>query len=261
MKKEILQYFKTNRSFSAGVALYMKYGINNAFKKTLNLQGETRLNKELLFEELRRIAEIPQHEFKAILNKPVEKPVMVIVQDNIDDASKETDIRKIELPEMVKKSIKLRDEFPFIKSDTCPRELKILVADMLTAYDNYVAAHQQLFTVGNYEEALVTVAATVENYIENRAIWDELNHFKINGVVLGVHPIFQQNEKFAELRNLTTQDLYQRKATLYNAIARKRKQLTDEKDKKPELTKQREDSLAEKEAEYKEVLRLLNINE
>ena len=262
MKKEILQYLKTDRSFSAGVALYMKYGINNAFKKTLNLQGETRLNKDLLLEELRKIAQIPQQEFNAILNKPVEKPVLVVLKNDIPDVDPgETDIRKVELPEMVKKSIKLRDEFPFLKNPECPNELKVLVADMLTNYDQYVLAHEELFTAEGNTEALAAVAATVENYIENRAIWDELNHYKVNGTVLGVHPIFKQNEQFAELRKLTTQDLYKRKATLYNAMARVKKQLKDEAEAKPELTKQRQDSLAEKEAEYKEVLRLLNINE
>lgn len=259
MKKEIIQYLKTDRSFSAGVALYMKYGINNAFKKTLNLQGETRLNKDLLLEELRKLAVITLQELNIILSKPVEKYVPELVV--IPDGPKETDIRKIELPEMVKKSIKLRDEFPFLKNHECPNELKVLVADMLTNYDQYVLAHEELFTAEGNTEALAAVAATVENYIENRAIWDELNHYKVNGTVLGVHPIFSRNEQFEALKQLTTQDLYKRKSTLYNAMARVKKQLKDEAEAKPELTKQRQDSLAEKEAEYKEVLRLLNINE
>jgi len=95
------------------------------------------------------------------------------------------------VPVDIKRAIKLRDEFPFLKEADCPAELKILVADMLTAYETYKAAHETLFTVQGEEELLDTVKEVVEKFIENREIWDELNYYKENKEVLGKHVIFK----------------------------------------------------------------------
>lgn len=257
MKNEISNFFKTDRTFDKGVALYMKYGISVGLKKTLNLQGYSKYNQDVLFEQLRSMAEINQVDFQIMLSKPVEKVILKVVEPEKEPEVTPTSLN--EVPLHIKKTIRLRDEFPFLSSPDCPPELKILVSDMLTAYDNYVEAHKDLFEADDNESALKAVAATVENYLENQSIWDELNHYKATGEILGKHLIFQQNTVLQELQKLTIPELYKRKSTLYNAIARKKKQLKDED--KPELTKQRQDSLTEKETEFKEVLRLLNINE
>jgi hypothetical protein len=73
MKKDILNYFRTDRTYKVGVALYMLYGNRVSFKKQLNIQSETKEMKETLFEELRAIAGIEHKEFQAILKTPVKK--------------------------------------------------------------------------------------------------------------------------------------------------------------------------------------------
>ena len=40
-----------------------------------------------------------------------------------------------EAPETVRKAIRFREEFPFLRQPDCPDELKVLVADMFSAYD------------------------------------------------------------------------------------------------------------------------------
>ena len=73
MKNEIINWFKHDRSFVSGVALFHKFGKNLHLKALFNRQGETKYNTDLLHEELRRIAGISQDELKSLLSKPVRK--------------------------------------------------------------------------------------------------------------------------------------------------------------------------------------------
>ncbi len=75
MKQQILNWLKTDRSYDKGVALYQQYGKSLSLKAILNRQGETPYNKGLLFEELRKLAEIDQDELRHILSLPVQKEV------------------------------------------------------------------------------------------------------------------------------------------------------------------------------------------
>lgn len=49
-----------------------------------------------------------------------------------------------EAPETVRKAIRFREEFPFLRQPDCPDELKVLVADMFSAYDLYQESHRML---------------------------------------------------------------------------------------------------------------------
>jgi hypothetical protein len=44
---------------------------------------------------------------------------------------------------------------------------------------------------------------TVENYLENRKIWAELEHYKKTGAILGEHEIFERRRKEKELAQLS----------------------------------------------------------
>ena len=96
-----------------------------------------------------------------------------------DEANYYDDLAK--LPAKVKEAVKLRDEFPFLKEKDCPVELKSLVTDMVSAYDNYKAAHEKMFTAENDEELNAAAQDVVLNVLENASIWDELNHYKTTG--------------------------------------------------------------------------------
>ena len=86
----------------------------------------------------------------------------------------------------------LRNEFPFLAEPGCPEEFKILVADMITAHSRYMKGHDRLFEVANKDNATCFAAAreTVENYIDNREMWEELEHYKKTGEILGKHRVF-----------------------------------------------------------------------
>lgn len=92
---------------------------------------------------------------------------------------------------------KLRDDFPFLKEEDCPLELKALVTDKINAYEEYVVAHNQLLKHANKEIELSEeqvqelTKKSVEAFELNREIYEELNYYRANGKVLGKHPIFK----------------------------------------------------------------------
>ncbi|MEL6919183.1 MAG: hypothetical protein AAFO99_15815 [Bacteroidota bacterium] len=49
-----------------------------------------------------------------------------------------------DLPKKVKASIRLREQFPFLREKDCPDSLKLLVSDMITSYEDFVANQPKL---------------------------------------------------------------------------------------------------------------------
>jgi hypothetical protein len=136
------------------------------------------------------------------------------------------------VPDNVKRSIKLREEFPFLASKTCPEVLKILVNDMLTAYETYIVGHQKLVESANESDMLALSESVVENYLENREIWDELNHYKENNELLGKHAIFAWMDRKAEIEAMQNAELVKLRDQLTNKIPRTKKQIVDEPEHK-----------------------------
>lgn len=180
---------------------------------------------------------------------------------NILNALSELKKEKIvqSVPFEVKRAFKLRDEFPFLKSKECPGILKELVADMLTAYDNYVEGHQKM--VESMDDELVKGLSqdVVENYLENRMIWEELTYYKQNKEILGKHPLFAWTKRREEIRSMNTADLVKLKSQLENKIPRTKKLITDEPDHKE--TANRQERVAEFEHELTEVKQLLGLGD
>jgi len=73
MKEEILRYFRYDRSYDGGVSLYMKYGNKIGLKKQFNVQPESEHLQNVLFEELRALAEIDPSVFRVLVSVPVAK--------------------------------------------------------------------------------------------------------------------------------------------------------------------------------------------
>ncbi len=128
---------------------------------------------------------------------------------------------------------------------------------MLTAYDNYKQAHACLFTAGTQLEIHQASREAVENYLENRMIWKELNHYKENGVILGEHPIFDRMRRVDEIRKLNVMDLVKfRNKQMYNHWRIKSNLEHDPNHKETHRRRQRMKLL---EQELSEVNRLLNL--
>ena len=138
----------------------------------------------------------------------------------------------------------------------CPPELKILVADMLTAYDNYKQGHAGLFAAQTLADLLQASRGTVENYLENRLIWKELNHYKENGSMLCQHPIFAWIKRTDEIRQMNTPDLVTLKINHTSNIDRNKGYIR--KQPNHPLTLKRQERIKEMEQELKEVNRQLN---
>ena len=268
MKHEILKWIEADKSFDTGVRLYQKYGKNIGFKTVLNRQGYSKHNEGVLHEELRKLTDLSHAEFVAYFKAPIKNIPAPAVENKKPELPVERELDLTELPteelikkvpEEVKKTIRLRDDFPFLKSTDCPAEFKILVADMISAYENYKSAHAALFAPDNEDKLTEIAASVVENYIENRMIWDELEYYKANAEIFGAHPIFAELERFKELRSLSTADLYKKMENLRIGILKDKKKISE--DPENVLQSKWREALSRKESDMSEVKRILNINE
>lgn len=154
-------------------------------------------------------------------------------------------------PDDVKTSIKLRDEFPFLSEADCPDKFKILIADKMTAYENYKASRediQKLLEAGASEEELFEKGKqAVENFELNLDIYDELNHYKEHKQILGKHPIFKEEMLQAQVDAYSTKDLIKTQRNLRSYISRETKVLDkmEDSDDKTALTQKVADWTAE----------------
>lgn len=113
----------------------------------------------------------------------------------------------------------IRVEFPFLNEKDCPDELKILVADKITAWNKYleIQEHIQKAEAGEVVENADTLAIlakeAIEAFDENQKIYDELNCYQTTGKVLGVHPIFKKLQLSREVETMTADELIKYKAS------------------------------------------------
>lgn len=261
MTQSIIDYFTYNRSWNDGVKLYAQHGRNRAFLRKINIQGETPSNFEMLHYQLWSLTGKPEGEMIILMMQPVSQ----LSQHTATKISSKPPSAKSHIeppkPQSIQEAtrIKLREEFPFLKSENCPNILKILVSDMLTAYDNYVSAHSDLYNVTNEQDSFTVADRLISNYLENREIWEELNHYKQTGKVLGKHAVFQADKRRTELIKMNVPKLIKLRENLEMNIWRNKKKLED--DPKPHLVKQRKKRIEEYEFDLKVVKGLLNINE
>jgi hypothetical protein len=80
MKEEILNFFRTDRSYAGAVKLVLMFSPKLGLKKQLNLQEETEYLKGCAFEELRELSGIKEVEMRSILSapKPKSEPIRLI---------------------------------------------------------------------------------------------------------------------------------------------------------------------------------------
>lgn len=92
------------------------------------------------------------------------------------------------IPQPVAKMIRFRERFTFLNEPDCPDVLKVLVADMFTALGKYKEAHAALVSLpdnADLRKAAELAEKTVENYLANRDIWEELEYYRENRELLG----------------------------------------------------------------------------
>ena len=150
---------------------------------------------------------------------------------------------------------RFRKEWSFLSEPDCPPELKILAADKITAYHNYTSAHSELASCITPEECFEKAKKVIENYKQNRKILSEFAYYQEHGKTLGKHPIFSEMARIQELRTLPILELVRRKKNLEGAIWRAKNEIL--KGDKPHLQSEREERIASKTRQLREVERLI----
>lgn len=161
-----------------GAALYRRFGTNLMLKRQFAVD-RTPTSRAMLENEIRKLAGVSEHEMPylkrraAVPSASVPKPQQTPVQK--------------EIPPDEKQKIRFRERFPFLGSDDCPEVLKVLVADMFTAYGRFRESFAALQN-GNDRVMAAECESAVENYLEDRAILAELTHYRDAKTLLGHHP-------------------------------------------------------------------------
>jgi len=241
MKEEIKAWLQGPREYLQGIALYDRYGYNKVLKNVFS-RGETIANRQTLEYELGKLVGIDEQELKNMVRvakkeiiptKATEKPktyvddllLQLAGQFNVsvddlfggkspllfnDEEGKVIEALApayAQVPETMKKVIRIRETYPFLKDVNCPNEIKIMVADMFSAYDRYRDAYSALDPKNSQDENLLAASAVVENYLDNRAMWEELDYYKENGELLGKHPVFELLNLKAEIKAMSDIDV------------------------------------------------------
>lgn len=141
----------------------------------------------------------------------------------------------IETPSVEIPVIPIREEFPFLNDADCPNELKILVADKLTAWNRYKKYHAQLqkmedgTVVATNEEMAIVANEASKAFDENQKIYEELNVYKETGKILGVHPIFKKLALQREVDEMTPDQLIKFKNSSSKYFSVNKKDLAEAK--------------------------------
>lgn len=163
-------------------------------------------------------------------------------------------IAGIEQPEHSSTTIprrKFREDFPFLRNPDCPVELKILAADKITAHERYVQAHDELFDCTSLNECHQTAREAIENFMENRAIFAELDYYREHHAILGKHRIFDHLRQLRDMQKLNIVELISKRRCLESAIWRINNEI--KKGTKPHLLTEREQRRRQKETLLAEV--------
>jgi hypothetical protein len=128
---------------------------------------------------------------------------------------------------------KFRDEYPFLNEPDCPNELKILVADKLTAYKAYQAAHEKLAQANAgiitlmEDEKLELAKTATESFARSEAIKAELDHYQEKKEVLGKDPIFRQLVLEREVAEMDNEACLKFINSTVSYVSRKNKAIND----------------------------------
>lgn len=195
-RKEIISYLTGPRNFAEGVRLYGLHGQNRMLKRRFAVD-DTEFTRTLLVEELRKLAGLSDAEFRRLPRLARRQPV---VTETVPQPQKES--CNVPAPESVMRMVRFRDRYPFLKYPDCPDILKVLVADMFTAYDAYRESFERLQEMPDEAtaESMAEAEKTVTAYLNNRAIWAELDHYRDTGLILGNHPKLRDTaERYARI--------------------------------------------------------------
>lgn len=111
--------------------------------------------------------------------------------------------------------LKLREEYPFLREESTPQELKALVTDKITAWYDFAEKHAELAELAYnqdekspFAEKITELAKkAIEKFQLNADIKKELDFYKEKGKVLGIVPQLKFLKIDQELDEMSEADL------------------------------------------------------
>lgn len=172
------------------------------------------------------VDELVSPEFQERVLAMTENEAMI---DDLSEQLEEARSKYEVAPEPVRRMIRFREKYPFLNAPDCPDLLKVLVADMFTAYGNYKTAFARLQVLGDTEtiEAATECETIVNEYLKNREIWDELEYYREHGVILGKAAKFHEKEAADDLAALSDVDLMSKLRSAAANVSKHKKRIAD----------------------------------
>lgn len=221
LEKMVLEFVpNTSEEIINELATYLKieFSIPEFTKGLLGLSERKNFANELEVEvqgnsnaDYDAVFKVYKHEF---LTAKIEEAKEVLIESKLQELDVKT-----------KESIKLRDQFPFLRESDCPRVLHLLVADLITAHETFVTQQPLLHQQATQEQLKQLVKEVKASYIDKKEVFAELEYYNEHKELLGEHPIFELLKQEEEIRNLNTVDLAKKNSNLQNNINRNKKKL------------------------------------
>ena len=224
VKQKIITYLEGPRNLAEGIALVLAHSRNVPLIRTLQRRRQDTPYAGAVFEELRKMAGLTTFAFahmKRYAKRPPEEdptanglnPTAVHIDEKPNDSQQAQASPSPQEPaakpvsDTLQKMINFRKRFPFLNDPKCPDVLKVLVADMFTAYGKMRDAHQQLTQVPDDKMAPELTETVLDNFLEDRAIMAELEYYRDTGQLLGKHPKVAAQGKTDEISSMSDFDL------------------------------------------------------
>ncbi len=203
IKDKVEQWARTGGDFRAGLSLFLTFNRNSFYARNIEAKGVEKGLATLVSEFANKIKVSSKEIFTLIEAGHLDHDFVITSTDSTLQRASEKEIGQ------QKKTLKLREEFPFLGKKDCPEEYAILVNKMLTAYDDYRHDRDKLYNLdkNNLEECYQGARDVLDAHILNREIWEELNYYKIHGTILGKLPDFKAREIREKYGSMSTVSL------------------------------------------------------
>lgn len=155
-------------------------------------------------------------------------------------------------------SPRLRDRWPFLDEPDCPVELQALVTRRITRYHEYSNLYPKLRDCQALTECADVAGRLLDAYLDNQAIFREMEYYQKHRKVLGRHPFFRHYQQLSRLRSSTTSQLFREKQRTLDNIWRVKSEI--KKGDKPHLDAKRRQRLEEYTLKLQEINNLLGEN-
>ena len=214
--------------FNELLQLFMKHPEHNYGQaRFLNRAGFSKVNLENLKYDIQKLYGIRANDLLKSVSK---KKVASKKIDKKPENKQSEALQKIftEAPDDVKGGMKLRDRYPFLNAEDCPDKLKVLTSDMITAFNKYMGAReeiQQMVADGKEAELFEMAKVAVENFELNKEIQDELDHYQEHGEILGNHLIFADEMLQQKVATYKTADLKSKRGNIRSYVTKENKKL------------------------------------